>query len=55
VGEPVAKGEGVVEVETEKAVLTVDSPVEGQLVEIVAPIDAVVLLGQRLGTIRQRL
>lgn len=52
VGDPVAKNEPVVEVETDKAVMTVDSPVTGQLIEIVAEQDAVVLLGQQLGTIR---
>jgi 2-oxoisovalerate dehydrogenase E1 component len=53
VGDPVAKHEPVVEVETEKAVLTIDAPVAGRLVEIVAPAETVVLLGQRLGTIRE--
>ncbi len=52
VGDLVAKDEPVVEVETDKAVLTVDSPVAGRLREIVAPADTVVLLGQRLGTIQ---
>ena len=47
----VAKGEPVVEVETDKAVMTVDAPVAGRLVEIVAPRDAVVALGEQLGTI----
>ena len=52
VGDPVTKNEPVVEVETDKAVMTVDSPVTGQLIEIVAQQDTVVLLGQQLGTIR---
>jgi 2-oxoisovalerate dehydrogenase E1 component len=54
VGDPVAAGEPVVEVETDKAVATVDSPLDGLLVEIAAPVDAVVLLGARLGTIRPK-
>jgi 2-oxoisovalerate dehydrogenase E1 component len=54
VGDPVAKNEPVLEVETDKAVMTVDSPVDGRLVEIVAPPDTVVLLGGQLGTIRVR-
>jgi 2-oxoisovalerate dehydrogenase E1 component len=52
VGDPVAKDEPVVEVETDKAVMTVDSPIAGELVEIVAAAETVVLLGQQLGTIR---
>jgi 2-oxoisovalerate dehydrogenase E1 component len=52
VGDRVAKDEPVVEMETEKAVMTIDSPVDGRLAEIVAPPDAVVLLGQQLGVIR---
>ncbi len=52
VGDPVAKDEPVVEVETDKAVMTVDSPVKGQLTEIVAPPGTVVPLGGRLGTLR---
>ncbi|HEX3726258.1 MAG TPA: transketolase C-terminal domain-containing protein, partial [Pirellulales bacterium] len=53
IGQRVAKGEGIVEVETDKAVVTVDSPITGSLAEIIADVDAVVLLGQRLGTIRE--
>ena len=54
VGDPVVKDEAVVEVETDKAVLTVDAPVDGILSEIVAPPESVVLLGQQLGTIRSK-
>jgi 2-oxoisovalerate dehydrogenase E1 component len=53
VGDPVAKDEPVVEVETDKAVMTVDAPVAGQLVEILVLPATVVLLGQQLGTIRR--
>jgi 2-oxoisovalerate dehydrogenase E1 component len=52
VGQRVAQGEAVVEVETDKAVMNVESPADGTLVEIAAPPDTVVLLGQRLGTVR---
>ena len=52
VGEAVRKDEPVVEVETDKAVMNVESPVDGTLAEIAAPPETVVLLGQRLGTIR---
>ncbi len=51
VGDVVAKDEPVVEVETDKAVMTVDAPLAGKLVEIVAPAEAVVKLGEQLGTI----
>jgi biotin carboxyl carrier protein len=51
-GDRVAKDEPVVEVETDKAVMTVDSPIDGELIEILAPSESVVLLGQQLGTIR---
>jgi 2-oxoglutarate dehydrogenase E2 component (dihydrolipoamide succinyltransferase) len=51
VGDSVAKDEPVVEVETDKAVMTVDAPIAGKLAEIVAPAESVVLLGQQLGTI----
>lgn len=54
VGDCVAAGEAVVEVETDKAVSTIDSPLDGLLVEIAAQADAVVLLGARLGTIRPK-
>ena len=52
VGQTVARGDQLVEVETDKAVMNVESPADGTLVEIAAPVDTVVLLGQRLGTIR---
>jgi len=52
VGETVHKGQGVVEVETEKAVSQVESPADGRLAEILAPEGSVVLLGQQLATIQ---
>jgi pyruvate/2-oxoglutarate dehydrogenase complex dihydrolipoamide acyltransferase (E2) component len=42
----------VVEVDTDKAVMTVDAPVAGHLTEILVAPTTVVLLGQQLGTIR---
>jgi len=54
VGDTVQAGEPVVEVETDKAVTEVESPVAGTLVEIVAPQGTVVRLGGRLGTIKPR-
>jgi 2-oxoisovalerate dehydrogenase E1 component len=54
-GEAVAKGQPVVEVETEKAVSQIEAPADGILVEKLAQPGAVVLLGQRIGTIRPKL
>jgi 2-oxoisovalerate dehydrogenase E1 component len=51
VGEKVAKGEALLEIETDKAVTQVESPADGVLAEIVADAGAVVPLGQQLGTI----
>ena len=50
-GEAVHRGEAVVEVETDKAVMEVESPADGTLAEILAEQGAVVALGQQLGTI----
>ena len=52
VGESVTSGEGVVEVETDKAVFEIESPVKGILVEVLAPENTIVLLGQQMGTIK---
>jgi 2-oxoisovalerate dehydrogenase E1 component len=51
VGDKVAKGEVLLEVETDKAVTNVESPADGVLVEILAEAGTVVPLGQQLGTI----
>ncbi len=51
IGETVAKGEALLEIETDKAVTQVESPAAGTLVEILADAGAVVPLGQQLGTI----
>ena len=53
VGDRVVKDEPVVEVETDKAVMTVDAPLDGRLIEIVAAPGMVVPLGGQLGTIRR--
>jgi 2-oxoisovalerate dehydrogenase E1 component len=52
VGQSVAAGEGVVDVETDKATFSVEAPLDGTLVEILAGEGTVVLLGQQIGTIR---
>jgi len=52
VGDAVRQGEGVVEVETEKAVMAVESPVDGRVAKILAHAGEVVLLGQTLGLLR---
>jgi 2-oxoisovalerate dehydrogenase E1 component len=51
VGDPVTAGQGVVEVETDKARFEVESPVDGTLVEILIDEDSMVALGEQLGTI----
>lgn len=51
VGDPVAVGEAVVDIETDKAVSFVESPVKGVLARITAPEGAVVKMGQELGVI----
>jgi 2-oxoisovalerate dehydrogenase E1 component len=51
VGEPVGKGEALLEIETDKAVTQIESPADGVLAEILADKGAVVPLGQQLGTI----
>lgn len=45
VGDPVAKGEPVVEVETEKVIVEVEANADGVIVEIIAPEQAVVPVG----------
>ena len=52
VGETVATGEAVVEMETDKALTEIESPIEGVLVETIANEGDVVQLGQRMGTIQ---
>ncbi len=52
VGQTVTSGEVVAEVETDKAVISIEAPVAGLLVEISAPEQSIVLLGQQMGTIQ---
>jgi 2-oxoisovalerate dehydrogenase E1 component len=52
VGQAVTSGEVVAEVETDKAVISIEAPAAGVLVEIVAPEQSIVLLGQQMGTIQ---
>jgi 2-oxoglutarate dehydrogenase E2 component (dihydrolipoamide succinyltransferase) len=52
VGDSVALNEEVVEVETDKAVLRVESPAAGSLAEILVPERGIVRLGEALGTVR---
>jgi 2-oxoisovalerate dehydrogenase E1 component len=51
-GDAVAKGEIVLEVETDKAVLEVEAEHAGRLARIVAPVDTVVPMGGTLGFIK---
>jgi pyruvate/2-oxoglutarate dehydrogenase complex dihydrolipoamide acyltransferase (E2) component len=44
-GENVNRGEAIVELETEKVNYELDSPVEGVLLKILAPLDTVVPVG----------
>jgi len=52
IGDSVAKGEGVIEVETDKAVVAVEAPSDGRLAEMLVKEGMVVKLGQPLGTIQ---
>ena len=51
IGDPIQVGEGIVEVETDKATFPVEAPVRGRLAAILAPEGAVVRHGQQLGVI----
>ncbi len=51
VGDHVVKGETVAEIETDKAVIAIEAPATGRLVEIVAPVETVVALGQTIGIV----
>jgi 2-oxoisovalerate dehydrogenase E1 component len=52
VGDPVRAGELVAEIETDKAVVEIEAPVNGRLATILADVGAVVPMGGRIGTIR---
>lgn len=51
VGESVKKGKPIVEVETDKAIVELEAPADGTLIQIVAQPETVVTLGATLGTI----
>jgi 2-oxoisovalerate dehydrogenase E1 component len=51
VGDTVVKGETVAEIETDKAVIAIEAPANGRLVEIVAPAETVVKLGETIGIV----
>jgi 2-oxoglutarate dehydrogenase E2 component (dihydrolipoamide succinyltransferase) len=51
VGDALKAEEPVVEVETDKAVTTIEAPCAGKLAEILAPAGAVVKMGEQLGTV----
>jgi len=52
-GDPIARGEPVVELETEKVNYELDSPAEGVLLKIVAGESSVVPVGEALCHIRE--
>jgi 2-oxoisovalerate dehydrogenase E1 component len=52
-GEPVASGEVVAEIETDKAVVEIEAPASGRLGRIEAPVGSVVPMGGRIGTVRR--
>jgi 2-oxoisovalerate dehydrogenase E1 component len=54
VGEPVAKGETLVDIETEKSISYVESPVDGFLAQIGQAEGATVKMGEQLGVVRPR-
>jgi 2-oxoisovalerate dehydrogenase E1 component len=51
VGDKVAKDEGVCEIETDKAVMAIESPAAGTLIQIVAPTGTVVKMGETVGVL----
>ena len=51
VGDKVAKDEGVCEIETDKAVMAIESPAAGTLIQIVAPAGTVVKMGETVGVL----
>lgn len=53
VGDPVAEGEGLVEVEAAKAIEVVPAPVAGTLAEIVAEVDVTVAVRGVLAIIEE--
>lgn len=54
VGEAVAEGELVVEIETDKAVVEVESPCSGTMAQHLAQEGTVVKMGEQIGVIARR-
>jgi 2-oxoisovalerate dehydrogenase E1 component len=52
VGDAVAAGELVAEIETDKAVVEIEAPAAGPLAAIEAPVGAVVPMGGRIGVLK---
>lgn len=50
-GETVTAGEPVVEIETDKAVVEVEAPCDGKLVQLLEPEGSVVKMGQQIAVI----
>lgn len=50
-GDDVVAGEGVLEVETDKAVLEIEAPKSGKLIQILFPMGSVVKMGEVLGIV----
>ena len=51
VGEPVALGELVAEIETDKAIVEIEAPAAGTLAAIDQPVGATVPMGGRIGVV----
>jgi 2-oxoisovalerate dehydrogenase E1 component len=51
VGDAVKKGEAIAEVETDKAVMEIEAPRDGKLVQILAPVGGIVKMGGSLGVV----
>ena len=51
-GEQVKKGEMLLEVETDKAVVEIDSPIGGTLAQVLEQEGTVVKMGQRIAIVR---
>ena len=53
VGDPVKEGELIAEIETDKAVVEIEAPIDGTLSAIDQPVGAVVSMGGRIGGIKK--
>ncbi|GAT35182.1 2-oxoisovalerate dehydrogenase E1 component [Terrimicrobium sacchariphilum] len=50
-GDVVVAGEGLLEVETDKAVMEIEAPGNGRLIQVLAPVGTVVKMGETLGVV----